>query len=51
MNDTFIPNSNYSTKDVGFVPSENFFGKADYLFMTWECWTCLPSFSRTGKIK
>ena len=44
-------NSNDSTKDVGFVPRENFFGKADYLFMTWECWTCLPSFSRTGKIK
>ena len=30
---------------------ENFFGKGDYLFMTWECWTCLPSYSRTGKIK
>ena len=44
-------NSNDSTKDVGFVSRENFFGKADYLFMTWECWTCVPSFSRTGKIK
>ena len=43
-------NSNDSTKDVGSVPRENFFGKADYLFMTWECWTCVPSFSRTGKI-
>jgi signal peptidase I len=44
-------NSNDSTKDVGFVSRENFFGKANYLFMTWECWTCVPSFSRTGKIK
>jgi signal peptidase I len=43
-------NSNDSTKDVGFVPRENFFGQADYLFMTWECWTCLPYFSRVGKI-
>ena len=43
-------NSNDSTKDVGFVPKENFFGTASYLFMTWECWTCIPHFSRTGKI-
>ena len=43
-------NSNDSTKDVGFVPRENFFGKAEYLFMTWECWACIPSLSRTGKI-
>ena len=43
-------NSNDSTKDVGFVPRENFFGQASYLFMTWECWTCLPHFSRVGKI-
>ena len=43
-------NSNDSTKDVGFVPRENFFGQASYLFMTWECWACIPSFSRTGKI-
>ena len=43
-------NSNDSTKDVGFVPRENFFGEASYLFMTWECWTCLPYFSRVGKI-
>ena len=43
-------NSNDSTKDVGFVPRDNFFGKADYLFMTWECWTCMPYFSRVGKI-
>ena len=43
-------NSNDSTKDVGFVPRKNFFGSASYLFMTWECWTCIPHFSRTGKI-
>jgi signal peptidase I len=44
-------NSNDSTKDVGFVPRENFFGRADYLWMSWECWTCLPSFKKAGKIK
>ena len=43
-------NSNDSTKDVGFVPRENLFGEASYLFMTWECWTCLPYFSRVGTI-
>ena len=43
-------NSNDSTKDVGFVPRENFFGTASHLFMTWECWTCIPHFTRTGKI-
>ena len=44
-------NSNDSTKDVGFVPRENFFGRADYLWMTWECWTCIPTFKKVGKIK
>ena len=43
-------NSNDSTKDVGFVPRENFFGRADYLWMSWECWGCLPSFEKAGKI-
>ena len=43
-------NSNDSTKDVGFVPRENFFGRADYLWMTWECYFCLPSFEKAGKI-
>ena len=43
-------NSNDSTKDVGFVPRENFFGRADYIWMTWECWTCLPTFTKAGKI-
>ena len=44
-------NSNDSTKDVGFVPRENFFGRADYIWMSWECWTCLPSFRKTGRIQ
>ena len=43
-------NSNDSTKDVGFVPRENFFGRADYIWMTWECWACTPSFKRAGAI-
>ena len=43
-------NSNDSTKDVGTVPRENFFGRADYIWMTWECWTCLPSFKKVGKV-
>ena len=43
-------NSNDSTKDVGFVPRENFFGRADYIWMTWECWLCLPTFEKAGKI-
>ena len=34
----------------GFVPRENFFGRADYIWMTWECWTCLPSFTKAGKV-
>ena len=43
-------NSNDSTKDVGFVPRENFFGRADYIWMTWRCWGCLPTFEKAGKI-
>ena len=34
----------------GFVPRENFMGTADYIWMSWECWTCVPSFKRVGKI-
>lgn len=43
-------NSNDSRQDVGFVPRNHFMGKADYIWMTWECWTCLPSFKRAGSI-
>ena len=44
-------NSNDSTKwTLSYVPRENFFGRADYLWMTWECWTCLPSFEKVGPI-
>jgi len=34
----------------GYVPRENFMGTADYIWMSWECWTCAPSFKRAGKI-
>ena len=34
----------------GFVPRKNFMGTADYIWMSWECWTCAPSFKRAGKI-
>lgn len=43
-------NSNDSRGNVEFVPRENFFGRADFIWMTWECWTCLPSFKKVGKI-
>ena len=44
-------NSNDSTKwNFAYVPRENFFGRADYLWMTWECWTCLPTFKKAGKV-
>ena len=40
-----------STKwDFAYVPRENFFGRADYLWMTWECWTCLPTFKKARKV-
>ena len=41
-------NSNDSTKDVGFVPKISLVRQ--FIFMTWECWTCLPYFSRVGTI-
>ena len=44
-------NSNDSRRDVEFVPRENFFGRADYLWMRWESYLCLPSFEKAGKIK
>ena len=34
----------------GFVPRENFMGTGELIWMTWECWTCLPTFRRTGLI-
>ena len=34
----------------GFVPRDNFMGTGEMIWMTWECWTCLPSFGRTGWI-
>ena len=35
----------------GFVPRENFMGTGELIWMSWECWTCLPSFERSGFIK
>ena len=35
----------------GFVPEEHFVGTAAYIFMSWKCWLCLPSFSRSGVIQ
>jgi|TARA_B110000438_G_scaffold38137_1_gene37896 signal peptidase I len=34
----------------GFVPRENFMGTGELIWMTWKCWSCVPSFSRTGFI-
>jgi signal peptidase I len=34
----------------GYIPKDHFMGTADYIWMTWECWTCLPSFKRVGEI-
>ena len=34
----------------GFVPRENFMGTGELIWMTWECWTCIPSFERAGFI-
>ena len=35
----------------GFVPRENFMGTGELIWMTWECWTCIPSFERVGFIQ
>ena len=34
----------------GFVPKEYFMGTGELIWMSWECWTCLPSFERAGFI-
>ncbi len=33
-----------------FVPRNHFMGTADFIWMSWEEWTSLPYFSRTGQI-
>ena len=38
------------TVEADVYLNENFFGRADYLWMTWECWTCLPTFKKAGKV-
>ena len=35
----------------GPVPRQNFMGTGELIWMTWECWTCLPSFERAGFIQ
>lgn len=35
----------------GFVPRSHFFGRGLLIWMTWECWLCVPSFSRAGFIE
>lgn len=35
----------------GFVPRTHFFGKGSLIWMTWECWLCIPSFARAGYIE
>ena len=35
----------------GFVTRENFMGTGELIWMSWECWTCLPSFERAGFIQ
>lgn len=35
----------------GFIPRDNFMGTADYIWMSWECWACIPSFERAGSIE
>ena len=35
----------------GFVPRDNFMGTGELIWMSWECWTCLPSFERAGFIQ
>ena len=34
----------------GYIPKDHFMGTADYIWMTWECWACMPSFKRAGAI-
>ncbi len=39
------------SRSWGFVPKENVVGKPAFIWMHWECLTCLPSFSRNAFLK
>jgi signal peptidase I len=39
------------SRSWGFVPKQNVVGKPDFIWMHWECLTCLPSFSRNKFLK
>ena len=39
------------SRSWGFVPKQNIVGKPAFIWMHWECLTCLPSFSRNKFLK
>jgi signal peptidase I len=39
------------SRSWGFVPKQNVVGKPAFIWMHWECLTCLPSFSRNKFLK
>jgi signal peptidase I len=51
MGDNRDNSSDSRKNDFTFVPRENFMGTGELIWMTWECWTCLPSFERAGFIQ
>ena len=41
-----IRDNSADSRSWGFVPKQNVVGKPAFIWMHWECLTCLPSFSR-----
>ena len=39
------------SRSCGFVPKQNIVGKPSFVWMHWECLSCLPSFSRNKFLK